>query len=308
MDFRQYDNALGRFVVIDRVADLAPGITPYRFAFNNPINYADPSGLWEKKKDGSWHTDDKKDIERFMDMLSIETLDNGSVSGAQIDLFINEEFQGSGGRLSDGSGLLDAVTIKSDRQGNTNGLKGYQVARISSQIEKFVSNPYNEKSFGFGNYLYGQGHWAYSYKYFRERNYYENGGQGLSGASLGGSVLGIMSNYMSNNSFWMGKNLKFYDVNWGGNGFTGGKNKFAKKWSSAVGIGGTALSLYSLYGTVNEYSSGKLSGVGAAYLGATDAAGLKNVYGAAYSIGTSLGKSIVESKMYFNKMYKSYNW
>src|SRR5690606_41603591 len=47
MDFRQYDNALGRFHNMDRLAELAPGITPYRFAFNNPNYWSDPTGLFE---------------------------------------------------------------------------------------------------------------------------------------------------------------------------------------------------------------------------------------------------------------------
>lgn len=47
MDFRQYDNALGRFLNPDRLAELAPSITPYRFAFNNPNYWADPTGLFE---------------------------------------------------------------------------------------------------------------------------------------------------------------------------------------------------------------------------------------------------------------------
>jgi RHS repeat-associated protein len=47
MDFRMYDNALGRFNVIDAVADIMPGWSPYRFGFNNPVIWKDPSGLLE---------------------------------------------------------------------------------------------------------------------------------------------------------------------------------------------------------------------------------------------------------------------
>jgi RHS repeat-associated protein len=47
MDFRQYDNALGRFYAIDKVAELQPDWNPYRFAFNNPVFWKDPSGLSE---------------------------------------------------------------------------------------------------------------------------------------------------------------------------------------------------------------------------------------------------------------------
>lgn len=45
MDFRLYDNALGRFFGIDLLADMFTDQSPYHFAYNNPIAFADPSGL-----------------------------------------------------------------------------------------------------------------------------------------------------------------------------------------------------------------------------------------------------------------------
>ncbi|XLS28531.1 RHS repeat domain-containing protein [Flavobacteriaceae bacterium M23B6Z8] len=52
MDFRQYDAVLARFNGMDRLADFAPSITPFRFAFNNPIVFKDPTGLFEKTSNG----------------------------------------------------------------------------------------------------------------------------------------------------------------------------------------------------------------------------------------------------------------
>ncbi|WP_231847461.1 RHS repeat domain-containing protein [Flavobacterium branchiophilum] len=49
MDFRQYDSAIGRFYGMDGLAELAPGISPYRFAFNNPVFWSDPTGLSEER-------------------------------------------------------------------------------------------------------------------------------------------------------------------------------------------------------------------------------------------------------------------
>ncbi|WCM40978.1 hypothetical protein MG290_08375 [Flavobacterium sp. CBA20B-1] len=46
-DYRHYDSALGRFNVIDPLAELAPDFTPYRYGFNNPVLFSDPSGLFE---------------------------------------------------------------------------------------------------------------------------------------------------------------------------------------------------------------------------------------------------------------------
>ena len=51
MDFRQYDQALGRFNVMHALSEMAYDQTPYRYGFNNPVFWKDPSGLFE-----SWAT------------------------------------------------------------------------------------------------------------------------------------------------------------------------------------------------------------------------------------------------------------
>jgi RHS repeat-associated protein len=48
MDFRMYDNALGRFHNIDAMTEIMPSLSPYRFAFNNPVIWKDPTGLMEE--------------------------------------------------------------------------------------------------------------------------------------------------------------------------------------------------------------------------------------------------------------------
>lgn len=45
MDFRHYDPALGRFNVIDPMAESRDWLTPYNFVQNNPILRVDPTGL-----------------------------------------------------------------------------------------------------------------------------------------------------------------------------------------------------------------------------------------------------------------------
>ncbi len=52
MDYRQYDSAIVRFYGADRLAEMAPDISPYRFAFNNPVYWGDPTGLSEKSSNG----------------------------------------------------------------------------------------------------------------------------------------------------------------------------------------------------------------------------------------------------------------
>jgi len=51
MDYRQYDSAIGRFYSPDVLSELAYSISPYRFAFNNPVYFSDPTGLFETRKE-----------------------------------------------------------------------------------------------------------------------------------------------------------------------------------------------------------------------------------------------------------------
>jgi len=43
-DWRGYDPQIGRFRGIDVYAGSMPGITPYQYAFNNPVMMNDPTG------------------------------------------------------------------------------------------------------------------------------------------------------------------------------------------------------------------------------------------------------------------------
>ena len=43
---RYYDPAIGRWMTPDPLAPFVPGITPYHYTYNNPVNLYDPTGLW----------------------------------------------------------------------------------------------------------------------------------------------------------------------------------------------------------------------------------------------------------------------
>ncbi|AWG24402.1 hypothetical protein FK004_03720 [Flavobacterium kingsejongi] len=45
MDYRQYDNAIGRFNSMDALSELGMSMTPYQFGNNNPVSFSDPTGL-----------------------------------------------------------------------------------------------------------------------------------------------------------------------------------------------------------------------------------------------------------------------
>ncbi|MDY3344195.1 hypothetical protein PG326_02850 [Riemerella anatipestifer] len=48
MDYRNYAPDIARFIGQDRLSEIMPDWTPYRFAFNNPIYFSDPTGLFEE--------------------------------------------------------------------------------------------------------------------------------------------------------------------------------------------------------------------------------------------------------------------
>lgn len=50
MDWRHYMPDIGRFGVMDPLTGVIPGWTPYRFAFNNPVYFKDPTGLFEETR------------------------------------------------------------------------------------------------------------------------------------------------------------------------------------------------------------------------------------------------------------------
>lgn len=60
MDYRQYDNAIGRFNSIDIMSEKFPSLSPYSFSADNPILLNDPSGKdWSitvtQDKKGKYH-------------------------------------------------------------------------------------------------------------------------------------------------------------------------------------------------------------------------------------------------------------
>ncbi len=49
---RMYDPALGRFMQLDPLTETRSDWTPYRFAYNNPLKFTDPSGMIEVSVNG----------------------------------------------------------------------------------------------------------------------------------------------------------------------------------------------------------------------------------------------------------------
>jgi len=67
---RNYMPDVGRWFGADPLAELAPDLSPYRYAFNNPISFTDPTGMYEGDGGGDWDEEndrDERDYGRDMD-------------------------------------------------------------------------------------------------------------------------------------------------------------------------------------------------------------------------------------------------
>jgi RHS repeat-associated protein len=90
-DFRQYDTQLGRFHAIDPLAELIPSINPYQFAFNSPINFSDPTGLFpsDSSKVAGAGTAPRPDNPGSAGSASSGSAGSGSASSSDDDTDIN---------------------------------------------------------------------------------------------------------------------------------------------------------------------------------------------------------------------------
>ena len=139
---RMYDASLGRWHVMDPMAEKYYTINSYVYCINNPVGYIDPNGLWAQSSLG-WFTDNTKDIGRFLNMMQIEIEMQGNISKDQLNNFIYAEYKGIGGRLSDGSTLLSEVNAVLDKIRGWDILE-YQKKAMLNEIDEYTSFVQND--------------------------------------------------------------------------------------------------------------------------------------------------------------------
>lgn len=101
MDFRQYDNALGRFNVIDPLAEMDYSMTPYHFTGNNPVAFSDPSGMRREAGQTAavyydWETNGYRNNEGAVDLYDLSNFMDSHIKemsnvGLAIDIFDGDD-------------------------------------------------------------------------------------------------------------------------------------------------------------------------------------------------------------------------
>ena len=131
-------------------------------------------------------------------------------------------------------------------------------------------------------------------------------GGGVDATEYVGGALGVGSEVMFSDKFgtWMGKDGKIRNQNWGGNGRTGGKFKFAGKVGKFLKWCGTVIEIYEVVDTYVQYKHNEIDGTQLIIEQISNGIGFIPTFGIVWSIGWNLGKDFGPSTWYGKNDYK----
>jgi RHS repeat-associated protein len=221
MDFRMYDNALGRFYGIDVLAELTPSETPNHFGHNNPVYWSDPSGLWSYKAFGNadtsvnmtnsqWLASQRPSDSPMAQLDAMNVNNKNLVSSSPYGSWYKKKIgQRASWEKDNGDFQLETITLEN----------------IYTNV--FVAN---------------------------------GGGSNFDNSSIaldiGGGIFGAFQGLTASQGQWLGNNGKYYSSSWGGNQYTGSRSG-AFKVAGNYKMAGTATVIVvagiGIYNTIEGY-------------------------------------------------------
>ncbi|MFZ4863216.1 hypothetical protein ACL9RF_13650 [Sphingobacterium sp. Mn56C] len=244
-----YNAEIGRWNVVDSLAEVYSSYSPYAYVGNDPILFHDPNGMYRVDANGNITIDDPDEISSFFNYLN-------NSSGASINDMSNHIISADNGF----SWELDAVTVTGRSTFESDGWLSNAQGRVSDAVGLMGNiNSVTAANFGFDGTK--------------------------SALDIGGALYGGAGTLTNPSGYWLGKNGKYYNSSWGGNQYTGGLSgayraagmyKWAGRATVAATVLGGGIEAYRGYqmdgGTFGynaQLASGKLAGaLAGAWLGA----------------------------------------
>lgn len=141
LDYRNYDPILGRMNQVDPMADSYSSLTPYNFAFNDPVTFNDPSGADPFSREDYWtelSIQNRAYANNYIHQQPSGMI--GGSSGSLFDQTWSGGFNGIGG-IGLGSAAQQMNSDARNLSAQEYGQKYGESYELKSKFEWTVSNP-----------------------------------------------------------------------------------------------------------------------------------------------------------------------
>ena len=303
MNGRLYDPALHRFLQPDNYVQdpfNTQNFNRYGYCLNNPLLYIDPTGEYGEEGLtpnqqrglggllGSLGYTIKENWPEIKDWIERNAKSTGQwfeKQGRSVGQWFSKQYN-SIKEWFQGSGATQRVVITTKAEFNT---------YVSNAVGTLMQNPRNQ----FAPY---QNQSAPYQNQFVPQEGKAPGWEVYAGAL---TTIGNELYYSETYGTWMGKNFKIYKQNWGGNGITGGKNKFAKTTAKKISRVGNALGILNAVFIELERRNGEISSTQSILEQGTNAfSTFGGIPGLAWAIGWELGRFTTGTEWYQESTYR----